>query len=386
MYHAHVQSFYRWFDRVPIKGVYMTGYEHALFLILLLGFLLGSLQDKHQTRLYVLAGGLFLVFLPPVVNIKIPWDLLLALVLPWILWQNAHNWLHISWKFQKREFFLWILTVFCLGLIVVFIGDLFWIRAAFFGIIAASMFWFLSRQSEQSGLLEVIGPLTLIILLIETSLPMNEPRLYFGSLFSGAGIGIFLAIISISIMKRVPVTFTRWILLVQVYLAYWIAFALKTSPIAASLVSFIIFTEFYMIRQDGNKRITPSTQFDNRVPFYILLVLFVFTAWQTHQPVTLVQWSEVFLGLLAVFLITFLGQRIGVPRFEHLSLNWRNSLKLGLFLFGFLLLWPRGSELNPVMIWIALAMAVFLPVLSDILVRGLRDIATEQPRNYPDEL
>jgi len=363
----------------------MAVYEHALFLLLLLGFLLRDLQSRHKSSLYFIVGGLLLVLLPPIISVKISWGLILALVLPWILWQSAHNWLQISWRFQKREVFLWNLTVVCLGLIVYLIGGLYWIRAAFFSIIGASMFWHLSHQSEQSGLLEVIGPLTLVILLVETSITLNEPSLYFGSIFSGAGIGIILAILSIAVMKKAPVRFSRWILLGQVYLAYWIAFALKTSPIAAALIGVVVFTEFYLIRNEDKEMTTIPSQFDNRVPFYILLTLFVFTAWQTHQPIAVVQWSEVILGLLAGLLIAFLGQRVGVPRFEHLSSNWRSALKLGLFLFGILILWPRGSELRPVLIWVALGLAVFLPVLSAILLAVLRDLRTQRNEKYMDD-
>jgi hypothetical protein len=356
----------------------MTGYEHALFLILLLGLLLIDLRARHPISFYILTGGFLLALLPPFVSIKIPWELILGLVLPWILWRSAQNWLQISWRFQQREIFLWILTVLCLGLIVYLMGGLYWVRAAIFSIIATSLFWHLSHQREGSCLLEVIGPLTLIVLLIETSLPLNEPVLYIGDLFSGAGIGIFLAILSITVLKKAPVTYTKWILLGQVYLSYWIAFALKSSPIAAGLIGVIVFTEFYLIRLIGKERTALPSQFDNKVHFYILLVLFVFTAWQTHQPVALVQWSEVILSLLAVLLIAFLGKRMGIPRFERLNLNWRNSLKLGLFLFGILLLWPRGPELKPVVIWVALGMAIFLPVLSFILLAVLRDLTTER--------
>jgi hypothetical protein len=364
----------------------MAGYEHALFLILLLSFLLIDPRGRHQICFYVLTSGLVLALLPPFVSFRLPWELILGLVLPWILWQSAHNWLQISWRVPRREIFLWLLLTLCLGLIVVFIGSSPWLSAALFSIITASMFWYLSGRRVLSSLLEVIGPLTMIILLVETSFPLSEPSLYIGNLFSGAGIGIILVIFSIALMKKVPVTFSRWILLVQSYLAYWIAYALKSSPIAAVLIGAVVFVEFYLIRREGKETTGTLSSTDNRIPFYILLVLFIFTAWQTHQPIALVQWSEVILGLLAGLLIAFLGQKIGVHRFEQLSLNWRNSLKLGLFLFGILLLWPRGPELKPVLIWVALAMAVFLPVLSDIFLRVLRDITTEQPRNYPDEL
>src|SRR4030065_841128 len=114
----------------------MAGYEHALFLLLLLAFLLRDQENRHKSSLYFVVGGLLLVLLPPVISIKVPWSLILALVLPWILWQSALNWLNIKWKFTGREISLWIITAICLGLITVFIGDLPLIRGIFFGIVA----------------------------------------------------------------------------------------------------------------------------------------------------------------------------------------------------------------------------------------------------------
>ena len=179
--------------------------------------------------------------------------------------------------------------------------------------------------------------------------------------------------------------YESWILLGQVYLAYWIALALKTSPIAAVLVSVIVFVEFHYTRRGGNDVTITPARLDNRLPFFILLVLFIFTALQTHQPVSLIQWFEVFLGLFIGLLVAIIGQRIGVARFEHLSSNWRSALKLGIFLFGILLLWPRGSELGLVLIGIALGLAVFLPILSAILLAALRDLSTQRNEKYMDD-
>ena len=363
----------------------MAGYEHALFLLLLLGFLLRDQQGRHQASLYLIVGGLLLVLLPPIVSVKIPWDLILALVLPWILWQNAQNWLYIVLSFPKREIFLWLITALSLVLIVVFIGNITWFRAIFFGIVAASLLWQVSRLGEISNPLEVIGPLTLVFLLVETSLPLDAPTLYFGSLFSGAGIGIVLVILSIAVIKKVPPKYESWILLGQVYLAYWIALALNASPIAAVLISVVVFAEFHYTHLEGKVAGMASARLDDRLPFFILLTLFIFTAWQTHQPLTLIQWLEVVLGLCTGLLVALLGQRIGLPRFEHLSLNWHSALKLGLFLFGILILWPRGSDLGPVLIWIAIGLAVFLPVLSAILLAVLRDLRTQRNEKYMDD-
>jgi hypothetical protein len=363
----------------------MAGYEHALFLLLLLGFLLRNLQGRHPISLYLMVGGLLLVLLPPIVSVKIPWNLILAFVLPWILWRNSRNWLQIARNFPRKEICLWLITALSLVLIVVFIGNIAWFRAIFFGIVAASLLWQVSNRGEISNPLEVIGPLTLVFLLVETSLPVDAPALYFGSLFSGAGIGIALVILSIAVVKKVPPKYESWILLGQVYLAYWIALALNASPIAAVLISVVVFAEFHYTHLEGKEAIMASARLDDRLPFFILLTLFIFTAWQTHQPLTLIQWFEVILGLCTGLLVALLGQRIGLPRFEHLSSNWRSALKLGLFLFGILILWPRGSELRPLLIWVALGLAVFLPVLSAILLATLRDLSTQQNRKKTDD-
>jgi len=363
----------------------MAGYEHALFLLLLLAFLLRDQQSRHKSSLYFILGGLLLVLLPPVVSVKIPWSLILALVLPWILWQNAQNWLHVTRNFPMREIYLWFGAALSLTLIVVFTRNLPWLSAIFFGIVAASMLWQVSSQGEISNPLEIIGPLTLVFLLVETTLPLGAPRLYFGSLFSGAGIGILLAILSIGVHKKASPKYEGWILLAQVYLASWIAFALNASPIAAVLLSVVVFAEFHANRQDFSENIiTPPL--DERYTFFILLVLFIFSAWQTHQPVMSIPWFEAFLGLCVGLLVALLGKHIGLPRFENLSSIWQSMMKLALFLLGILVLWPREPGLGPVVIWIALGAAIFLPVLSAILLAAFHDMSTQRDRNYPDDL
>jgi NhaP-type Na+/H+ or K+/H+ antiporter len=204
----------------------------------------------------------------------------------------------------------------------------------------------MSTRGEISNPLEVIGPLILVFLLVETSIPLGEPRLYFGSLFSGAGVGIVLAVISIALIKKVSSKYESWIFLGQVYLAYWIAFALKTSPIAAVLISVIVFVEFHHTQLGGNKATITPAQLDNRLPFFILLILFIFTAWQTHHPVSLIQWFEVFLGLCIGLLVPWSAYRgISIRAAES---NWRSALKLGIFLIWHIALMAAGQNLTGV--------------------------------------
>jgi|GEM_PF-669938 len=362
----------------------MAGYEHALFLLLLLCYLLRDIPGRHQASLYLIAGGLLLVLLPPIVSVEIPWNLILALVLPWIFWQNARRWLHIEWRLPGREVYLWLIIVLSLALIVAFIENLPWLRAIFFGIIAASMLWQVSGREGISNILGNIGPLTLVFLLVETSLLLVAPDYIPGSLFSGAGVGMALALLSIAVMKKVSPKYESLISLGQVYLAYWAALAIGASAIAAALISVVVFAEFYEHRLDIKGSITGSALLDDRLTFVVALGLFIFTAWQTHQPLTLIQWFEVCLGLIIGLLVTLLGRRIGLPRFEHPNSAWHSTLQLGLFLLGTLILWPRGPELGPVIIWIALGSAVFLPVLSAILLAALHDLNARWDENPPN--
>lgn len=362
----------------------MAGYEHALFLLLLLGYLLRDLPGKNPASLYLITGGLLLALLPPFTSIVVPWNFILALVLPWIFWNNAQSLLRIERRPLWREVFLWLITALSLTLIVDFIGTLPWLRAIFFGIVASSIMWQAAGHERVASPLGNIGPLALVFLLVETSLVLDAPRRYLGNFFSGASLGIAFALISITVMKRVPLKHENRISLGQVYLAYWTALVIGTSAITAALISAIVFAEFNKRRSDIEGSITGSALLDERLTFFVALALFIFAAWQTHQPVALIQWLEVGLGLIIGLLITLLGRRIGLPQFEHPNSVWYFTLKLGMFLLGALILWPRGPELGPVIIWIALGSAIFLPVFSAIVLKALRNLNMQWNADNPD--
>jgi hypothetical protein len=352
----------------------MAGIEHALFLILLLSYLLRDLRGKNQAGLYLIAGGLLLVLLPPFILVEIPWIPILALILPWIFWQNGRLWLKIDWRLSRREVTLWLITVISLAMIVAFIGNLPWIRAFLFGIIAASMLWQVSSREGFFNPLGNLGSLTLVLLLVETSLTLDAPWHSVGSLFSGAGVGMALALLSIAVVKKVPLKFGNWISLGQVYLAYWTGLVIGASAIAAALISVVVFVEFNQGHLDNKDPAPGSVLLANNLSYFVAFGLFIFTAWQTHPPATLILCLEVSLGLCISLLITILGRRWGLPRFQPQVSVWHSAFQLSLFLLGILILWPREPELGPVVIWIALGSAVFLPVLSAILVAALRDM------------
>jgi len=362
----------------------MAGYEHALFLILLLGWLLRDLHGNNQVSLYLIAGGLLLALMPPFISVQIPWNLFLALVLPWIFWQNARSWLRIERHLMRREVYLWLITALCLVLVMVFVGNQPWIKSIFFGIVASSMLWQASSREGFSNPLGNVGPLALVFLLIETSLALEAPRYFTGSLFSGAGVGIALALLSIAAVKKAPPKYESWISLGQVYLAYGSALVIGASAIVAALANVVAFAEFHQRRLDINGSIKGAALSNDRLTFFIALGIFIFTAWQTHQPVTLILLLEAGFGMCIGLLIAFLGRRMGLPRFVQLSSIWRSLLQFGLILLGMFLLWPRGPEMGPIIIWIALGSAVFLPVLLAILLAALHDLKMrwdENPRN-----
>lgn len=352
----------------------MAGFEHALFLVLLLGFLLRELKNRHPINFLLIIIGMVLIQVPPHIGINIPWELFLAAALPWILWQYARNWLQVMWRIPWKETFVWTVSTISLALIFTLVGILSWPQAIFLGMVATSMFWKVSGGEQKFSPLEIVGPLTLVLLLAETSLQLDDPIQYLGGLFSGAGVGIVVAILSILMSRKLPRR-DNLILLGLVYLAYWIALALNSSPIAASLIGIAVFYEFHYLRleEDEKSRDKPASRFGS-IPFITILVLFVFLSWQAHQPMALTQWYEVILGMITGILVAVFGQRIGLARFKRWGLNARNALILGLFLFGILTLWPRGTDLEQVITWVAIGLSFVLLILSKVLLSALHNM------------
>jgi hypothetical protein len=351
----------------------MAGFEHALFLVLLLGFLLRELKTRHPAYLLLVIIGMGLILLPPHVEINIPWELFLGVVLPWILWRHAQNWLQVTWRIPWKEICLWIVAAAILAFIFALVGSLSWSQAIFFGIIATSLFWKMSSGERSLSPLVILGPLTLVLLLAETSLKLDDPKEYLGGLLSGAGIGIAVAILSILASRKAP-SRDHWVSLGLTYAAYWIAMALKSSPIAAVLIGIGVFSEFHRVRRKTVEDRGGTGRTAAIIPLLLLLAMFVFLSWQAHQPMAFPQWYEIILSMITGIVLAMLGVRMGLARFEDWGLNARNALILGLYLFGILILWPRGAQLEQVITWVAIGLAVLLLAISRVLLAALRDI------------
>ncbi len=364
----------------------MAGYEHALYLLLLLGFLFHELKHRHWGYLYLIIGGMALIVIPPVMHVNLPWEIFLGATLPWILWQFGRNWLDIAWRITKKEALVWSITALGMAVIVCVVGKTSWEQAIFFGIVMASLFWKMANGEKTLNILELAGTLTLVLLLVETSLQLAVPKAYLGSLISGAGVGVLLAIIAILASRKATPTHRYWISLGLAYLAYWGAFALNASPIAAVLIAIVVFNEFTNRAEKNNSSILAPAWSTGIIPFLIVLVLFIFVAWQAHQPIGLSQWIEVLLGTAVGLLAAGFGWLIGLRRFERWHLNTRSALISGVYLLGILVLWPRGSRLDPALIWVGIGLAIILPVLSRIWLAAMHQLAEERNDEYPDEL
>ena len=355
----------------------MAGFEHALFLLLLLVYLVSVLPEKHPGYLYLILGGLLFVLLPPVVHIEIPWDLLLALVLPWIFWRSARNWLDLDWRLSWREVVLWVIVVFILAVTAVFVGGLRWEKAAFFGFFSASMLWQALGGGRVSNPLASVGALALVFLLVETSLSFSDFWSFFGSLFSGASVGIAIGLLSAAAARKAAPRFGNLIFLGQAYLAYWAALAIGISGIAAALFSVVVFAMYY---QDTRQPSIRNSLMEHRLIFFAFFVLFILLTWQIHQPATPGIWIEVGIGLCVGFLVAQVGWRWELPGFGFHRSAWYAGLVLSIFLLGALILWPRGPELSPAVLWVGFGTALFLPMLSKILLTALHDLHADSER------
>ena len=69
----------------------MIEFEHSLFKLLLLVAVLSAKPPGRKWLPLVIAIGFLLALLPPPISIPIPWNIILGITIPLILWQNARR-------------------------------------------------------------------------------------------------------------------------------------------------------------------------------------------------------------------------------------------------------------------------------------------------------
>ncbi len=352
----------------------MAEFEHSLFMLLLLVGVLTAWPARPRMALALLLVGFLLAFLPPPIPIPggLPWDLILALVLPLLLWQNARRLVSARWRGGLAEPALWLLAVAGLGGILLIDPSFTWPGGLLFGLLVASMIWSVIEPEGDPSPLGLMGPLAIIFLLAEIAPAVETPTRYIGGLFSGAAVGVAVAFLALRVVQSRP-GWVSWVAISQVYAAYGLARVIDSSAVVAALLSVMVFVESGVrdgLWPDGRVRPAPLNSWPG---FGLALALFLFLGWETHRPLTSRLVLDAVLGLIAGALVLALGKRLDLPSFRLMNF-WHRALLLGLLVFPTLLLWPRAALLQPLPLTLAVLISALVSTVASTVVASLVNI------------
>lgn len=119
----------------------MTELEISFFLLLILLGLLNAKPPLPRLSIVLLIVGILLAFIPPVVKVIIPWDVVIGLTIPILLWQNARRLFFARWVSKYFDIILFLSTITLYSILVAISDDLLWYSSILFGIIAAGIIW-----------------------------------------------------------------------------------------------------------------------------------------------------------------------------------------------------------------------------------------------------
>lgn len=337
----------------------MVDFEHTIFILLLLTGILNAKLPQQRWATGMILVGVLLVFIPPAQMIQVPWDLVLGLAVPLLLWQNVRRIVNADWR-GWASFALWVIAALFFGFTLWVGGALNWPGALLFGVIAASMLWRAGEPESGASYMSLLGPLTLIFLLTEVEVAIQSPDHYLGGIFSGAFIGVASASFGLFLLRKTSPNMHSWIGIGQVYLAYLLAFFIGVSSIAAALISVMTFVWLNQHYQLGFKKTELPAPLNTWPGFGLTLVLFLLLGWQAHQPVSTLLFIEVIVGALLGLGITWLGRRWEIPAFQKQRSFWLTGLRTAILLFPALLLWPRDILQQPVQLAAAIGIAALV--------------------------
>lgn len=336
----------------------MLEFEHSLFKLLLLVAVLNARPPGRKWLPAIIAGGLLLAFLPPIVTVPIPWDWVLGLTIPLLLWQNARRIITAKWADKWKDILLWLITAGIFGVIFWAFKGLELSVVILFSLVAASMLWSGGRMRGTTSVVSLIGPFTLIILLAEVEPLIQSTSQYIGGIFSGLSIGAAIALGAVLLNKRTTPNVGNFIAIAQIYLAYGFALFAGVSAVAASLSSVIVYISFGLYSNLWpEKRVTP-TPINSWGGVIFILVTFVFLGWQAHYPPSSLIILEVLVGFVISLIIARIGQFLQLDAFPDDRPLWRVGLKVALLLFPALLIWPHDTLQQPVLLAYAFGIAI----------------------------
>ncbi|MBC8334845.1 MAG: hypothetical protein H8E29_06245 [Anaerolineales bacterium] len=337
----------------------MIEFEHTIFIILLLSGILNAKPPRQRWATLVILVGVLLVFLPPARQISIPWEIILGIVIPLLLWQNIRRIINSNWRGWGSTIF-WGITVLIFSFALWLVGVLNWSGAFLFGIIIASMIWRAGEPEAGASYLSQMGTLTLIFLLTEAEAAIQSPNFYLGGVFSGAFIGVGTALFSVYLLRMISPQLHPWISIGQVYIAYWFSYFIGVSAVTAALISVMVFVWLNQNRQLAYRVKKLPAPLNSWTGFSFVLGLFLLLGWQAHQPVSTLLFIEVIAGTFLGLIITWLGRKWNIAAFHKEQAYWMAGARIALLLFPSLVLWPRDTLHNPAQLTVAIGIAIFV--------------------------
>lgn len=344
----------------------MVEFEHSLFKLLLLVAVLSARPHGRKWLPIIIAGGLLLALLPPPISIQVPWELLLGLTVPLLLWQNARRIIATQWIGKWKDILVWVVAAALFALIFWGFKELQLPVAILFGLVAASLIWSAGETAANTSVISLIGPFTLIFSLLEVEPMIQSPTQYMGGIFSGISVGVAVALLAIFVVRKTSIKLMNWIALGQIYLAYGFAYLNDISAVAASLASVITFvTVAVYLDLWPEDRVEPAPL--NTWPgFIFILALFMLLGWQAHYPLSSTILLEVLVGFLLSICIVWIGQRMKLEAFCQDIPFWRIGLRVASLLFAALLIWPHQTLEQPILLVYAFGITLINLVISKI--------------------
>lgn len=335
----------------------MLDLENTLVVLLLLVGLLNARPQLPGILRWVIVGGVVLAFVTPSVPIRLPWELLKAVVVPLLMWQIAYRLVEVRWLANYRDAIISIFMLIGIAAVIYFMGGLAFPVALLFGLLVTSMVWQAAEGPDNTSLLGMLGPLTLAILLVETdpaTAPTRYATLLLGGLALGAAIGYFGAQAAIRVRAGFP---RHAIALGQVYLAYRAGLSLGVSSIAAAFFSVITFVAYGARLGLWSDGIIRPRLFSKPAVFIPAALALAFFGWQTHVPPQPALFIEIGLCLLVAAAGVGIGIALKTPTFSQPDFLRGIFLRLAVLLIPLVMLWQPGIALQPVALGIAMAAA-----------------------------
>lgn len=336
----------------------MVALEHTLIMLLLLISLLKARPHLPGWLRWAAAAAVLFALVVPTAHIPLPWAWLAALFIPLLLWQAALRLVNSGWPDSLRSLVIWLLIVAGVAILVSITAAISPAGAVLFGLLLASAVWETTTGGTRGSFLGQVGVLTLAFLLAETDFLVEAPGRQVMALLGGSGLGALFGSLAVPLALRAAPGLRRdWIGLLQAYLAYAAALLLDVSPVAAAVLSVIVFVAYGANRRvwaNGQLQLRPL---DSPIIFILAIAALAFFGWQTHVPPTPLLLLEIVLGLAVAAAAFWAGYRIKSPLFAQGSSFFKILGRAALLLVPAFLLWPRDALLNPAPLAAALGAA-----------------------------